>query len=153
MCNRFSSESWTTLLVSLPPWRALMKTTNSKILQNPPQSLPDICSISVFVSASLTVIRQLSSNQLHYQISYRTKTENTMFCVLESGQPASCFMLAAPRFKLPYQTSFVPKLKTLCFVFWSRVSRQAACSAPFQITLSDLISYFVKRKERSCSLL
>ena len=107
MCNRFSSESWTTLLVSLPPWRALMKTTNSKNSNNShlAQSLPEICSISVFVSAILTVIRQLSSNQLHYQIPYRTKTENTMFCVLESGQPASCFMLAAPRFKLPYQTS------------------------------------------------
>ena len=38
-------------------------------------------------------------------------------------------------------------------MFLGRVSRQAACSAPFQITLSDLISYFVKRKERLCSLL
>ena len=104
MCNRYSTESWTTLLVSLPPWRALMKTANSKNSN---------IHINLFLTSapSLSLYRrfQLSFGSYH-QTSFIIKFPivpklKTLCFVLWSRVSRQVKLLAAPRFKLPYQTS------------------------------------------------
>ena len=145
MCNRYSSESWTTLLVSLPPWRALTKTTNSKI-----SKIQLILTLKSALSLSLYRRFWLSLGSYH-------QTSFIINFVIVSKLKTPCFgvgsagkLLEPPCFKLLYQTSLaiLSNARKDCAPYYKVLQSDSLFSFKLITTLQIYYIYWGKIKSQ-----
>ena len=141
MCNRYSSESWATLLVILPPWRALMKTTNSKN-----SKIHLILTLKSALSLSLYRRFWLSLGSYH-------QTSFIINFLIVPGVGSAGKLLAAPPFKLPYQTSLaiLSNARKDCAPYYKVLQSDSLFSFKLITTLQIYYIYWGKIKSQSAT--